>query len=226
MAGGGSTNGFAFQSPLSAVRFPRKILLVSGLKAQSPVALTDRATESLDFIRSTMARSAPFTAVPGRGGVGMGAVGLIAAWIAANQQTPAAWLLTWIVAAAAAAAIGLFSMWRKAQAAGMPLWSAAGRRFAQAFVPALAAGAALTAAAALDGRESHLAGTWLLLYGAAVIAAASASVRVLTTFGALLMTLGTVALALPPSFGTWCLALGFGVLHVVFGLVIARNHGG
>jgi hypothetical protein len=199
---------------------------VSGLKAQSPVTLSDRATESLDFIRSTLARSAPFTAVPGRGGVGMGAVGLIAAFIAAKQTAPGAWLLTWIVAAAVAAAIGLFSMWRKAQAAGMPLWSAAGRRFAQAFVPTLAAGAALTAAAALEGRESHLPGTWLLLYGAAVIAAASASVRVLTAFGGALMTLGIAALALPPAFGTWCLALGFGVLHLVFGFIIARNHGG
>ena len=199
---------------------------MSGLKAQSPVALSDRATESLDFIRSTMARSAPFTAVPGRGGVAMGAVGLLAAGIASAQSAAGAWLLTWIVAAAAAAAIGLFSMWRKAQAAGMPLWSAAGRRFAQAFVPTLAAGAALTAAAAFEGRESHLPGTWLLLYGAAVIAAASASVRVLTAFGAALMTLGVAALALPPSFGTWCLAFGFGVLHIVFGLIVARNHGG
>jgi hypothetical protein len=199
---------------------------VSSLKAPSPVALSDRATESLDFIRSTLARSAPFTAVPGRGGVGMGAIGLAAAVIASNQAAPRAWLLTWIVAAAAAAAVGLYSMWRKAQAAGMPLWSAAGRRFAQAFVPALAAGAALTAAAALEGRESHLPGTWLLLYGAAVIAAASASVRVLTAFGGALMTLGVAALALPPAFGTWCLALGFGVLHIVFGFIIARNHGG
>jgi len=192
---------------------------------ESPVALTDRATESLDFIRSTIARSAPFTAVPGRGGMGMGAVGLAAAWISSGQ-TARAWLTTWILAAAAAVAIGLYAMWRKAQAAGMPLWSAAGRRFAQAFVPALAAGAALTGAAAAEGRESHLAGTWLLLYGAAVIAAASASVRVLTAFGAALMTLGVAALVLPPAWGTACLAVGFGLLHIIFGAIVARYHGG
>lgn len=192
----------------------------------SPVTLTDRATESLDFIRRTIARSAPFTAVPGRGGMGMGAVGLVAAWISATQPTARAWLATWIVAAAVAVAIGLFAMWRKAQAAGMPLWSAAGRRFAQAFVPALAAGAALTAASAAEGRESHLAGTWLLLYGAAVIAAASASVRVLTTFGAVLMTLGVTALVLPPEWGTFCLAVGFGLFHIVFGAIVARHYGG
>lgn len=199
---------------------------VASLNVDSPVALTDRATESLHFIRATLARSAPFTAVPGRGGMGMGAVGLLAAWLSSAQPTPRAWLITWILAAALAVAIGLFAMWRKAQAAGMPLWSAAGRRFAQAFVPALAAGAALTAAAAVEGREAYLPGTWLLLYGAAVIAAASASVRVLTAFGAALMTLGVVALALPPHWGTACLAVGFGLLHLVFGAIVARHHGG
>ena len=173
-----------------------------------------------------MARSASFTAVPGRGGVAMGVVGLGAAWISSSQPSPRAWLAVWVVAAAVASSVGLASMWRKAHAARMPLWSAAGRRFAQAFVPALAAGAALTAAAVGEARESHLPGTWLLLYGAAVIAAASASVRVLTAFGAALMTLGVVALVVPPQWGTLCLGIGFGVLHVVFGVIVARKHGG
>jgi hypothetical protein len=199
---------------------------VPGLDVDSPVALTDRATESLHFIRTTMARSAAFTAVPGRGGMAMGVVGLAAAFLSWRQSTPRAWLAVWVAAAALAAAIGLASMVRKARAARIALWSAAGRRFAQAFVPALAAGAALTASAAVEGRESHLPGTWLLLYGAAVIAAASASVRVLTAFGAALMTLGTAALALPSQWGTVCLAIGFGALHIVFGVIVARKYGG
>lgn len=197
-----------------------------GLNRDAPVALTDRATESLDFIRTTMARSAAFTAVPGRGGMAMGAVGLAAAWLSWYQPTSRAWLGVWIAAALIAVSIGLYAMWMKARAAAMPLWSAAGRRFAQAFIPALAAGAALTAAAAFEAREARLPGTWLLLYGAAVIAAGSASVRVLTTLGVLLMTLGVVALALPAEAGTLCLAIGFGVLHIVFGFIVARNYGG
>jgi hypothetical protein len=40
------------------------------------VALNERAIESLEFIRTTMARSAPFTAVPGYGGIVIGVVGL------------------------------------------------------------------------------------------------------------------------------------------------------
>ena len=47
-----------------------------------PVAVTSfgqHAEESLQFIRRTMERSSTFTAVPGAGGAGMGAVGVAAA---------------------------------------------------------------------------------------------------------------------------------------------------
>jgi hypothetical protein len=196
------------------------------LNVRSPVALRDHAAESLVFIRTTMARSAAFTAVPGRGGMAMGVIGLAAAYVSSTRATPREWLLVWVAAAAAASSFGFVAMVRKARGAGMPLWSAAGRRFAQAFVPTLAAGAALTLAAAVEGREAYLPGTWLLLYGAAVIAAASASVRVLTPFGAALMTLGVVALAVPAEWGTICLAVGFGALHLVFGFIVARQYGG
>jgi hypothetical protein len=198
---------------------------VPGSSSNSPAALADRATESLDFIRSTMERSAAFTALPGTGGVAMGIVGLAAAALSWSVQVPRTWLAIWVASAALAAAVGLAAMWHKARAARMPLWSAAGRRFAQAFIPALAAGAALTIAAAVEGREGHLPGTWLLLYGAAVIAAASASIRVLSVFGGALMTLGIVALALPAQWGTLCLGIGFGALHILFGVIVARRYG-
>jgi hypothetical protein len=198
---------------------------VPALNPEPPVLLTEHATESLHFIRTTMARSAAFTSVPGRGGVAMGAVGLGAAWLSWEAPTQR-WLMIWVAAAIVAVSIGLASMHRKAHSNGMPLWSAAGRRFAQAFVPTLAAGAALTANAILEGREERLPGMWLLLYGAAVIAAASASVRVLTVFGGLTMALGALALVLPPVWGTACLAIGFGVLHMLFGVIVARKHGG
>jgi hypothetical protein len=40
------------------------------------------------------------------------------------------------------------------------------------------------------------------------------------------MVLGVVALATPPAWGNLWLALGFGGLQLVFGLYIARRHGG
>jgi hypothetical protein len=210
---------------LSRIPFRRKIPPVPALNPEPPIALSEHATESLHFIRTTMARSASFTSVPGRGGVAMGVVGLLAAWFSWDVAVRS-WLMTWVAAAVVAVSIGLASMWRKAHSNGLPLWSAAGRRFAQAFVPTLAAGTALTANAIVEGREERLPGMWLLLYGAAVIAAASASVRVLTVFGGLTMALGGAALVLPAEWGTAFLAIGFGALHMLFGAIVARNHGG
>ena len=60
------------------------------------------AEENLQFIRRTMERSSTFTAVPGLGGAGMGAIGLAAAVLAANQPSPERWLVVWLLAGAVA----------------------------------------------------------------------------------------------------------------------------
>ena len=191
--------------------------------------MSDHATESLAFIRTTMARSAGFTSVPGWGGALMGSIGIAAA-VVSSGQPPAVWLRIWIGAAVVATAIGIDAIRRKAHSAGQPLWSQTGRRFAQALVPALAAAATLTTAAVfgggVDGGIDRLPGMWLLLYGAGILAGASASIRILTVLGATFMALGAITLALPASWGTFCLGAGFGALQIIFGLIIARKHGG
>ena len=55
-------------------------------------AMHERAAESIEFIRETMVRSASFTAVPGQGGMAMGAIGVVTAAIASQAASPEAWL--------------------------------------------------------------------------------------------------------------------------------------
>ena len=40
------------------------------------------------------------------------------------------------------------------------------------------------------------------------------------------MMVGTAALAAPAAWGNVLMAVGFGALHVVFGALVARKHGG
>jgi hypothetical protein len=190
------------------------------------VALGDRAMDNLRFIRRTMERGAAFTAVPGWGGVGMGLSALVAAGLAALQSEDRLWLAVWLVEATAAAAIGFVAIQRKARRAEVPLLSGTGRKVLLSFFPPALAGLALTAALAAAGSFAVLPAMWLLLYGAAVITAGTYSVNAVPLMGLGFMLLGIVALFAPPTWGDALMALGFGGLHIVFGTIIARRHGG
>jgi hypothetical protein len=84
----------------------------------------------------------------------------------------------------------------------------------------------LTAVLVRDNMFALLPGVWMLLYGAAVVSAGTYSVRIVPVMGAAFMGAGAVALAAPAAWATSLLVAGFGGLHVVFGLWIARRHGG
>ncbi len=197
------------------------------LRAARPhPALPARALDDLRFIRNTMERAGSFTAMPGWGGVGMGAVAIAAAPLAARQPTRDAWLLVWIGAAAVAVATGAVAVARKARRAGVPVLRGPGAKFALGLAPALVAAAALTPVLFANGLADRLPGAWLLLYGAAVVAGGAYSVRVVPIMGAAFMAAGAATLAVPAAWGDVAMAVGFGGLHAVFGLHIARHHGG
>jgi len=188
--------------------------------------LDAHAAENLRYIRGAMERAASFTAVPGWGGVAMGATALAAAAVSRQTATPQRWLAVWLVEAGIAVAIGVTAMARKARRTGSVLSSGPARRFLLTLTPPLGAGAVLTLVGEREGLVALLPGVWLLLYGTAVVTGGAMSVRPVLAMGALCMLLGCAALASPASWGTAYLAAGFGGLHVVFGLVIARRHGG
>lgn len=185
-----------------------------------------RAEDNLRFIRGAMERAGAFTAVPGRGGAVMGVTALVAAWLAAHSGSEEAWLRIWLAEAVLALTIGITATYRKAARFRISLASGPARKFALALLPALVTGALISLALWRVGLLSLLPGTWLLCYGAAVLAAGAFSVPAVPLLGACFMLLGAVALLSPPSWGDGFLAAGFGLLQIGFGLLIARRHGG
>lgn len=182
--------------------------------------------DNLSFIRSTMERATAFTAVPGWGGVAMGLIALVATALAQAQTDPTRWLTVWLVASALALAVGGGSMVAKARKAGTSVFSYSGRRFLLSYMPPLVVGGLLTLVLVRAGLYGALPGTWLLLYGTGVVTGGAFSVRVVPVMGLCFMALGAVALLAPPEWGAWLMAAGFGGLHIVFGLIIARRYGG
>jgi hypothetical protein len=188
-------------------------------------SLDRQAAESIAFIRHTMARSASFTAVPGWGGMAMGIIGVIAA-VVASRADAMTWLAIWLGAAAVAVPLGFVAMIVKTHRHAVPLWSPAGRRFAQGFLPSIAVAAILTVLLVREQRFDLLPATWLLLYGAGVMAGGSASVATLAWTGATFIGCGVAAGVTPPAWGDLWLGVGFGAAHIGFGFIIARRHGG
>lgn len=184
------------------------------------------AMDNLRFIRQTMECASAFTAVPGWGMAAMGLTALAAAFVASRQASVRAWLDIWLAEGALAVAIGAWSMYRKAKASGIPLWSAPGRKFAFSLAPSIAAGALLTLVLYNAGLTSVIPGVWLLLYGAGVVTGGAFSVPVVPVMGVFFMVAGAVALLLPGIWSNTFLGAGFGGLHLLFGAIIARRYGG
>lgn len=185
-----------------------------------------KIAEDLRFIRETMERSAAFTAVSGWGQVVLGCTAIGAAWVASHQVKPFAWLRIWLAEGLLAIAIGLLACTWKANRRGLPLFSGPARKVALGLAPPLVAGAFLTFLLFRSGLVWVLPAMWLLLYGAGIMTGGAFSVPTVPVMGFCFMLLGGLAVLAPVAWGNGFLAAGFGGLHIVFGLLIARRHGG
>jgi hypothetical protein len=216
---------------LTAMKEPSYYHLVASIRPIRPniepaPALHERAMDNLRFIRETMESAGSFTAVSGWGEIVIGVGALVAAGLASRSNGQQAWLGIWLGEAVLSLVISGGAMLRKARAAKAPMLSGPGRKFALSFVPPMLVGAILTVALYRFGLVGSLPGTWLLLYGTGVTTGGAFSVRIVPVMGLSFMAVGTIALFCPPLWGNYFMAAGFGVLHIVFGLIIARRYGG
>ncbi len=204
---------------------PSKTRLPPDIQGSEPISLAERAEDNLRFIRSTMENAAVFTGLSGTGYTLTGITALLAAWFAAQQQDPETWFAIWMGELALATTLASSFTWLKTQQQGRSLRLITLKKLVSAFLPTMLAGALLSLVFYREQLITLLPGVWLSLYGAAVITAGAWSIRILPVMGAMFMVLGALALLspIPPD---WLMALGFGGLHIVFGMVIWRHYGG
>ena len=193
---------------------------------RAPIPIDARAADHLRYIRETMENAAEFTAVPGWGGVAMGVTALAAAFFAARQTTPRAWLTVWLIEVFVAVGIAAPAAATKAHRANSSLFSGPGRKFVLSFAPPIVVGGLLTFALYHAGAFATLPGVWLLLYGTAIVTGGAFSVRIVPVMGLCVMLLGAIALFAPAMWGDILMAAGFGIVQIGFGWWIARHHGG
>jgi hypothetical protein len=191
-----------------------------------PAPLHEHAISNLRYIREAMERATSFTSIPGWGGVGVGITALAASYLAHSAADWHRWLQVWLTEAAIAAVIAGVTMALKARRANVSFTGTPARRFFSSYFAPLIAGGVLTFFLARHGYFIAFAPAWLLLYGASFISSGAYSIPVVPVMGICFMLLGLLAAILGVEYADVLLAAGFGGLHIVFGLIIARRYGG
>lgn len=191
-----------------------------------PPEMQARAMDNLRFIRETMEAAGTFTAVSGWGQVVIGGTAVLAALLASRQRGGTEWVLVWAGEAILALFVSVWFMYNKARSASIPLLTASARKLLFSFTPVFVVGMVITFAFIERSLFALLPAVWMLLYGTAVVAAGAFSVRIVPVMGAAFILAGAAALFTPASWTTGVMIFGFGFLHIVFGVIIARRHGG
>ncbi|MBS0380412.1 MAG: hypothetical protein JSS29_18175 [Proteobacteria bacterium] len=186
-------------------------------------SLNTHAAATLRYIRASMEAAATLT-VPGSAGIAMGVTGVAASVLSQTRALAPHWLAVWLCAALIASSAGGLVMLRQAARQGFTFFGAPVRKLLLCLLPALFAGAVLTAVLAAS-QPGAIPGMWLLLYGCAMIASSAPTTRAVAVLGGLFTLLGVVACLLPAAVQLTLLGVGFGLLHLGFGLFIGlKNH--
>jgi hypothetical protein len=197
----------------------RKAMIDPKSRGPNTVALDTHALGTLQYIRASI-DAAGLLAVPGSAGIAIGAVGILAALLVSLKALAAHWLEIWLIAGFVAIAFGTVLMAHQVIRRGTALYRGPLRRFLMCLCPPLLVGAVLTWQLWLHAQSAMIPGVWLLMYGCAVMAASTLTRRALAVMGALLALLGVIALQAPVSYQNAVLGVGFGGLHLLFGILI------
>jgi len=189
------------------------------------IRIDSHAAASLRYIRASIEGAASL-AVPGSAGIVLGVLGLAAAALSSAPNFREHWLGIWLAAALIGGVIGSFLVVRESSLHNLRLAGTPLRKFALCLSPSIAAGLVMTWVHWSGGNLHAIPGTWLLLYGSALIAASAATTRTIGILGGLFTLFGLAALLLPDGSQILVLGAGFGGLHIVFGFMIGwHGHG-
>lgn len=191
-----------------------------------PAPIHEHAISNLRYIREAMERATSFTSIPGWGGVVVGSTAVAATVIAHRTENWRQWLWTWLIEAIVAAVIAAITMTIKARRANVSFTGGPARRFFTSYFAPIVAGGVLTLLLWKLGTFEALPAVWLLLYGASFVSSGAYSIPVVPVMGVCFMLLGIAACFVPFVAANALMGAGFGGLHIIFGLIIARRYGG
>lgn len=189
--------------------------------------------DDLRHIRSMMERSTKFLSISGKSGIVAGLTALIGAVFVYELVYEHAFSLTndvkldvFIIALLVlgiAVFGGLFFSWQKAKRTNQKFWSSATREILKDAGVPLFCGGVFCLILMYHDVSYLIASTMLLFCGIACVNAGARSYRDIKILGTGLIILGLCA-GVWSSFGLFFWAIGFGVLFIIYGIVLYRKY--
>lgn len=197
--------------------------------------------EDLSHIRSMMERSSRFISLSGLSGVFAGIIALLGSVYIRfllqgeglnyhsllnenlSSELLNKLLLTGFLILVFAVFSGYFFSSIKSKKINQPIWNTATRKMLADFAIPLLTGALFCAGLIFQGLYVFIAPTTLVFYGLALVSAEKHTLSDIKYLGYCQTLLGLISLFLP-QWGLYMWAFGFGVLHVLYGIVMYRKY--
>lgn len=208
------------------------------MNSQSPA---DQSLETLQDIKRMMERSSRFISLSGLSGLSAGICAIIGAWVAhgwiityygangyvsrhgymRDADNDLKWKLIGLAIAVliAALASSTWFTWRKARKSSLSIWDHTSRRLAINMLIPLMAGGFFVLGLLVHSDWEYVAPACLVFYGLALVNASKYTLTDIRYLGLLEIALGCICMYYPHD-GLYFWAVGFGALHIIYGLIM------
>ena len=189
--------------------------------------------KDISEIRSIMERSSRFISLSGLSGVMAGVYALLGAYVAHliledYRAQPHDQITQYLLADAAlvlllAVGTGVFLTTRRARAQGATIWNASAQRLLINLLIPLVVGGAFSLILVFRGLVGIIAPSMLIFYGLALVNASKYTLSDIRYLGFAEIVLGLLA-AIISGYSLLFWAIGFGVLHIIYGTLMYYTH--
>lgn len=192
-------------------------------------------------IRTLMERSSKFMSISGFSGILVGSYALLGALFGYitvygfrsqfryrdNYITDSGIIAKLILIAAVvlicSIVTGFLMAKHKAKKNKQSMWNITSKALLTSMLVPLLTGGALSVILMYKGEYGMIASTLLVFYGLSLCAASTFTFKEARWLGVLDILLGLLALCFP-GYGLWFWAFGFGVLHIIYGIIVHQRY--